>query len=133
MDRLRNLVGGQFVNGGRDIVTGMDCWGLVMEVYRRYGMDVPDFTVSAFSYETIDMLTMGAAISKTWDEVKWPVDADAPLVVMMRIHPKYVTHAGVFVGDNRVIHTMQATGVVLSNIGSLRSRITGYYRYVANN
>ena len=131
--RLRGLVGKKFVNGGRNIATGLDCWGLVIEVYKRYGIAVPDFTIDAFAFQAIDMLTGEAAELRVWEEVHTPENKDAPLVVLMRMHPKYVTHAGVYIGENRIIHTMKMTGVITSLATALERVIAGYYRYVEDN
>lgn len=131
MDRhvdVKDLIGRKFVNGGRDVIKGLDCWGLVMEVFKRYGIEIPDFTVDAFSYAAVDALTKKAKGSHLWEEVYTPWDKEAPLVVLMRMHPKLITHAGVFIGDNRIIHTMASTGTITSRMDVLANRITGYYR-----
>ena len=133
MVKVRDLIGGRFVSGGRDIKTGMDCWGLVMEVYKRNGITIPDFSVGAFDYAVINALMDEAVGSLVWERVGTPVSTDAPLVVLMRMHPKLITHAGVYVGGNRIIHTMRMTGVIMSRVDGLKSRITGYYRYAENN
>ena len=125
---VKGLVGTRFINGGRDKGTGLDCWGLVMEVFRRYGVEVPDFTVDSFAFDKIDALAGEAAESRTWEEVYTPSDTDAPLVVLMRMHPGLINHAGVYIGGNRIIHTMQCVNAVLSRVDALESRIAGYYR-----
>ena len=128
MDKLNGLIGKRFVNGGRDVKKGLDCWGLVMEVFKRYNIAIPDFTVDAFAFQAIDTLAGKEVGLRTWEEVYKPCDADAPLVVLMRMHPKLITHAGVYVGNNRIIHTMKCMGTVMSRATSLQSRIAGYYR-----
>ena len=42
-----DLIGVPFVDGGRDAKSGLDCWGLVKEVFRRQGYEVPDYHISA--------------------------------------------------------------------------------------
>ena len=128
-----DLIGKRFVNRGRSAVKGMDCWGLVMEVFRRYGVYVPDYTVDAFAFHTIDKVAGIAAQSRKWKRVEMPANGDAPLAVLMRMHPKYITHAGVYIGDNRIIHTMKCTDVIVSKATALNRRIEGYYRYVEDN
>lgn len=39
-----DLIGIPFINGGRDRNKGFDCYGLVMEVYRRCGIALPEYT-----------------------------------------------------------------------------------------
>jgi len=133
MAKLDNLIGKQFVDGGRNVDTGLDCWGLVMEVFKRYKAPVPDFTVDAFACQAINALAGEAVESRKWEEVYRPADKDAPLVVLMRMHPTLITHAGVYIGGNRIIHTTKGTGVILSRVDALKSRIAGYYRYVQDN
>ena len=128
MVKLNDLVGKRFVNGGRITATGLDCWGLVMEVFKRFGHTIPDFVVDAFAVHAIDALAGEAADSRIWEEVYEPYDRDIPLVALMRMHPKLITHAGVFIGNNRIMHTTASTGVIISRVDALKSRITGYYR-----
>ncbi len=127
-NKVRNLVGTRFVNGGRDVKKGLDCWGLVIEVYRRHGKICPDFTVDAFAFQAIDNLANKETGERLWEEVHSPRDEDAPLVVLMRMHPRYITHAGVFLGRNKIIHTTKGTDAIMSRVDALKSRITGYYR-----
>ena len=127
------LVGVPFVNGGRNAITGLDCWGLVLEVFERYGAPVPDFAVDSFAYHIIDALAGEAVESRKWEEVYRPLDEDAPLVVLMRMHPILITHAGVLIQRDKIIHTTAGTGVIMSKASALKSRIAGYYRYVKDN
>lgn len=128
MVKVDDLVGVPFVNKGRDVAIGLDCWGLVMEVFRRYGVELPDFVVDAFAFKTIDVLIGEATTSQSWEEVYKPCDGDVPLVVLMRIHPILITHAGVYIGNNKIIHTIGNTNTVISKVGLLGNRIVGYYR-----
>ena len=78
MGKLNDLIGGRFVNGGRSVAKGLDCWGLVMEVFRRYGVELPDFTVDAFACIAIDVLAGEAVVLRIWEEVCEPLDKDVP-------------------------------------------------------
>ena len=126
-----DLIGKPFVSGGRDLHTGMDCWGLIMEVYNRRGINLPDFKVDSKAFALINSIIDGEIGTGAWEEVEQP--GDELLVVLMRIHPKYVTHVGAYLGDGRIIHTMENTGVVISRATALRNMIVGYYRFVDDN
>lgn len=130
---LSDLIGVRFVDRGRNKDDGLDCWGLAMEVFRRYGIELPDFIVSAFDFKIIDEMAHEATGFNAWKEVGYVTNEDAPLVVLMRMHPAFITHAGVYIGDSRIIHTTQYTGAVISKVGMVQSRIAGYYRYVKDN
>ena len=41
-----DLIGVPFMDGGRD-KNGMDCWGLVREYFKRQGIVVKDYGISA--------------------------------------------------------------------------------------
>lgn len=126
---LGDIIGSPFVNKGRDVLNGLDCWGLVMEVFRRYGIELPDFTIDHFAYAKIDELAENTIETHKWEVMHHVTDKDVPLVVLMRVHPKYITHAGVYVGKGKIIHTMEKTGGVISKASTLRNQIIGYYRF----
>ena len=44
--KLDDLIGLPFIDGGRDPSVGFDCWGLSTEVFRRYGIELPDYKIS---------------------------------------------------------------------------------------
>lgn len=73
MDKTINyadLIGVQFKNRGRDITSGVDCYGLVMEVYRRFGIDLPEFTADFDDVEKINSLICTEAVkTSVWREV----------------------------------------------------------------
>lgn len=125
-----DLIGSPFVNKGRDVLNGLDCWGLVMEIFMRYGIEIPDFTIDSFAFAEIDDLVGEAIATRKWEVIKHITDNDVPLVVLMRIHPRYITHAGVYVGNGKIMHTMEKTGVVMSKASTLRNQIIGYYKFV---
>jgi len=131
--KTKDLIGLRFINGGRDVRKGLDCWGLVMEVYSRMGIIIPDFTVDAFAFQAINALAGKEIVNRQWEEVLYPKGKKNPLIVLMRMHPKYITHAGVLISENKIIHTTKTTGVITSRADALNSRIAGYYRYVQNN
>jgi cell wall-associated NlpC family hydrolase len=128
------LIGTKFVNGGREVATGLDCWGLAMLVFKQHGIELPDFVVDAFACQTIENTAYEEISERHWEEVYEPQNTDVPLLVLIKNHPVYVNHVGVYIGDGRVIHTDSATGVIISHITErLKQRITGYYRRVNNN
>ena len=128
MASVRQFVGKPFRSRGRNIDKGLDCWGLAMAVFKEYDITLPDFIVDAFAFHTIDVFAGKEVGSRLWEEVYDPSDKDVPLVVLMRMHSRLVTHAGVYIGNGRIIHTMEKTGVVVSRVKTLESRIVGYYR-----
>ena len=132
-NNIAHVIGTPFKNRGRNIATGLDCWGLVMYVFGLYGVSLPDFDADAFQYRDNDKKVFESTHSDKWEVVQYNPDYDEPLVVLMKMHPKYIAHVGVYVGDGRILHTTEGTGAILSKITTLQRRIVGFYRYVDSN
>lgn len=124
---LHDLIGIKFANGGRDKATGFDCWGLVLEVFRRFGYDLPDYKVSCEARPEID-----GTIQQNkpfWKKIELG-ELSVPALLVIRFNsPNLCNHTGVYIGNGRFIHTRQRTGVVIEDIESpvWRRVIEGFY------
>jgi len=132
-NNLTHIIGTPFRNKGRNIATGLDCWGLVMYVFGLYGISLPDFNADAFQYADNDKKVIESTRGGEWEAVQYNPESDEPLVVVMKMHPKYIAHVGVYVGNGRILHTTAGTGAILSKVTALQRRIVGFYRHVDNN
>lgn len=68
---FRDLIGVPFMWGGRDPAVGLDCWGLFMEVQRRFGFAVPDVDIYCADVLTIHR-TAQRQIRDYWKRVPAP-------------------------------------------------------------
>lgn len=117
-----DLIGVPFVDGGRD-KSGMDCWGLAREMFRRQGIDIPDYHVSAVSAVSV-ALKMGVDVAY-WQKLAQPV---LGCLVLIRLSPDvWANHVGIYIGDGKFIHAYSATGVSIGRLRRWRSRIVGFY------
>lgn len=118
-----DLIGIPFVDGGRDPESGLDCWGLVKEAFRRQGCEVPDYHISA-----IEAADIAGTMKRQEDD--W-IRLDEPRVgclVLLRLTPGlWANHVGIYVGDGRFLHAYLPTGVCVDRLRRWRSRIVGYY------
>jgi len=122
--KLDDLLDVPYVNQGRDIETGLDCWGLAMVVCKRYGVDLPEYVISAKEYAKIDR----ERFRVPWEKIADPHQYNPPLLVVIRMHPVYYNHIGVWIGGGRIIHTTEETGVVIESLNPiLKRKIEGYY------
>lgn len=119
-----DLLGKSFVNGGRG-PEEYDCYGLATEVFRRFGIELPDYRISCEDYSRIDS-TIEEEKSR-WIRCERP---ETPSIVVMRFNSRLYNHVGVYIGDGKFIHTAKKTGVRIENIGSMywKHRIEGYYK-----
>lgn len=123
MANFDDLLGRPFADGGRGPDT-YDCWGLVREVYRRYGASLPDYPVSAM--DAVRIARQMEQEAGGWAEVKRPLPV--PCLVVIRLAcGSWVNHAGVYIGDGRFIHAYKTTGVIIDRIKRWRSMIVGFY------
>ena len=122
-----DLIGIPFRDSGRDAKTGLDCYGLVMEVYRRNGKELPEYFAPAF-----DDAAVNAEIDRArpvWERV---VGDPPPLSVMaIKFNSHLCNHTGVYIGNGLFIHTRERIGVNIDRIDSpaWKRRIEGYYVY----
>ena len=139
MDKTINyadLIGVQFKNRGRDITSGVDCYGLVMEVYRRFGIDLPEFTADFDDVEKINSLICTEAVkTSVWREVsKGEISAPCIIAIRFGAPPGIVNHTGWYIGNGKFIHIRENIGVCIDHIESpaWRKVIVGFYEYIGD-
>lgn len=118
-----DLIGIPFVDGGRDPKSGLDCWGLVKEAFRRQGYAVSDYSISA-----VEAADIAGTMKKQEDD--W-IHLDEPRVgglVLLRLTPGlWANHVGIYIGNGRFLHAYLPTGVCIDRLRRWQSRIVGYY------
>lgn len=122
---ISDLLGKPFTDGGRG-PDAYDCWGLACEVFRRYGIELPDYQVSCYAPEQIDS-TYRDQVSG-WVRVSGipPV----PSLVVIRFNQViFCNHVGVYIGDGRFIHAREKTGVCVESVNHIywARKVEGYY------
>lgn len=99
--RLADLIGSPFVIGGRSL-DGIDCWGLILEAYRRIQ---PDFQLPDPN--------LGELPEGPWEEI--PSDQRQPLDIF--IGRDY--HAGIYLGRGWGLHSNEGRGTTLDRMDVL--------------
>ena len=92
-------------------------------MFRRQGIDIPDYHVSAVSAVSVAS-QMGVDV-EYWQKLAQPV---LGCLVLIRLSPDvWANHVGIYIGDGKFIHAYSATGVSIGRLRRWRSRIVGFY------
>ena len=117
----------KYKKNGRQPSKGLDCYGLAKVMYKRRGIDLPEFGTNTENYRNINNLVIGAR--NHFVKLSFP---EPHCIVTLMIHRPFVDHIGVMLEDNvHFIHIARNIGV---NINSTTDplwadRIEGYYRW----
>lgn len=122
-----DLIGVPFRQFGRTL-QGLDCFGLVMTIYKRRGIIVPDV-----KYGDTDE-SRNAAITSPTNLKGWEKTEQRPGVAVAFRKNGVVQHCGIVIDDDRFIHSSEDhCGVVVgrfSRNGNLfRQTVAGFYDY----
>ena len=109
-----DLLAVPWAEDGRDPAAGLDCFGLVVEVYRRLGVELPDPASPGF------LSQRGG-----WEAISDPEPGCAVLMVHQG-RP----HVGVYLGGGEILHSTLLSGVVVSSLRAARAAglVKGYAR-----
>ena len=120
-----DLIGIPFVDGGRDL-SGMDCYGLAIEVFKRHNIVLPDYRISCEDASQINQTVNREKQGGRWLRLERP---EIPCVIVLRFNRFVWNHVGVYVGAGKMIHTAKKTGVRIERLDHpyWRNRIEGYY------
>lgn len=123
MVNIDDLIGVPYVNGGRDYETGLDCWGLVQEYYRRLGVKLPKHLIDIKRVDAI-MAEIDSNRHK-WRELEAP---EVGCVVLLRlIGNPLPSHCGIYIGYGEFMHAV-ASSVQIDRIVRWGPRVIGYFK-----
>ena len=123
-----NYVGIPWVASGRDYPNGLDCWGLVREVYENeLGISLPSYPVDPDDARSNSKtITLGLS---GWEKLDEP--EDNCLVVMSK--NRIPTHVGVYIHESGglVLHTVEGQESLVDFIMDVRQnfKLLEFYRH----
>lgn len=128
MAEWADLIGKPFQYGGRG-PEFYDCYGLVMEMFRRDGIILPDYRSPSDKVTIAGIFAHGIQL--------WESSEQKPGVAVLFRVPfgkrELYSHVGYLVSPNQVLHTTELTnGVVCERLDVMGKRVHGFYRYVGS-
>jgi cell wall-associated NlpC family hydrolase len=127
MQDYSEYIGIPFKYGGRTRKE-LDCYGLVMLLYKEiHGISLPDVISPSYLQEIASLIDS--------EKLKWePCELEVGAVIIFSIKG-YGAHVAYYIGDDKMIHTWEATsGVTIERLGiSWSHRILGVYRWNPEN
>jgi len=127
---FEHLIGIPFVDGGRTIEEGLDCFGLFILANKEYGKDIPDFKISCYDSPKIAFQAM-MEIQAHWEKIEQPEEGCGVAFAIDPTYPGLVQHFGIYIGDNRVLHTIKKaeSSTIRIDHPYWKNKIVGYYRW----
>jgi cell wall-associated NlpC family hydrolase len=120
-----DLIGIPFVLGARG-PEAYDCYGLLIELYKRLGKAIPDLR-SPQSGPLITALAT-SEVARTWVAVE-----RSTVNSMTLIRTPFSLHVGMALPHGKLIHSWENSGgVVVERLSDWERRIIGHYIYVGN-
>jgi cell wall-associated NlpC family hydrolase len=123
---IADLTGIPFLDRGRDYRVGLDCWGLVMEVYRRLGVKLPNYLINC---EDVD------AINDTYQKEKllWiPTDKpEFPDIIALRFNESKMNHVAVYIGNGEFLHARSRSNSSIESLNHVywKRAVEGFYKW----
>lgn len=95
------------------------CWDLVQEIYRRNGINIPRY----------DKIPCVGREYNGFTRVDEPMPGD---ICIYDLLGHGLDHAGIYLGENKIIHATLLSGVCIERFSRYRPRLKGVYRYNGN-
>jgi cell wall-associated NlpC family hydrolase len=101
----------------------MDCWQLIVEVYRRKGITLQKYYDTPPQDKSYVASLIEAGKSNIL-KVENPLPNDIFTARLLGIE----CHVGIYLGRGKILHTMAKSNCVVDSLSKWKHRITGFYR-----
>jgi len=126
-DIIRKYLGVKFSHLGRDPKEGLDCYGLIICVFKDLGHDLNDLENYEMDFNLHGKDYFIEHYHEQWIEVAVPHRFD---VVLYKAGNGIVNHAGLVISGNRCLQATKA-GVVITRLNDplWYQRMAGFFRH----
>lgn len=127
--KIQDLIGIPYKSGGREL-DGADCWGIVVLASRLlYDNLIPQY--NGHYDDSEDQNQTRATMLYRFDWMEVPLAAIMPGDVLVLKVLGQPTHAGIYIGDRKMLHSLARRDSCIERIDSdtWKNRIEGVYRW----
>ena len=120
-------IGIPFLDRGRFVERGLDCWGLVMLVYRcEYEIELPSYTTTYTSASSATTNDVFSAEKDAWTKVEEPEPGD-----VLVFYSSGGVHVGILVSPGLVLNVRRGADACIDRLAILGKimRHVGTYRH----
>jgi len=91
-------------------------------------VDIPELIVSS-NHSNKVWATYLKQIHSLWDTVEIPQLYDVIAMAYDIRHPKIVQHVGIYIGNGKILHTLEKVGSHIVDLKDINIFIRGYHRW----
>lgn len=135
---MRQFIGIPYKFGGKD-AQGLDCATFILYAYKHklgidvlgdkrisnYGTDYKKATPELYEEELSKVFPLQRG---TFEDIS-NLLRENDIILFDLIGQGNITHTGIYLGNNKIIHCQENSGVVLHKLSLLRKFVCGYARY----
>lgn len=122
MPYIGDLLGKPYQDGGRGD-SGYDCYGLLIEVQKRFGNILPDFDYKEINIHDIIKQVEELVSDNKMKKVSY---YEPGAIIVFRNAFGFATHVAVYMGNGMIIHATDK-GVKMTPIVQKEDKIVGVY------
>ena len=102
-----------------------DCYGLVLEVSKRLGIDLPENILYTHANDAQE------SFEAQRDNFILLTRPELYCLVAIEYIPGYITHVGIMITREKFLHMTRAHGVLLTSLNDLRwkTKLRGFYKW----
>lgn len=131
-----DIIGLPFKDGGTGTCGknpgGFDCYNLMVEVFRRFGVIIPQTNISVLACASASQKEIDAHKARSWKRIKYPIEPCA--VQIFSSDKDFANHLATYIGNGKIIHITMRTNTLIQRLSTIsKHKIEGFYKYVNPN
>lgn len=101
----------------------MDCYALVVEAYKKHGINIPPVNIS----EKVCIDSCKEKPETSWKEIESP---EHPCIIAFNpIGRSKALHVAFYIGGEKILHILENTYSMIDKLERYKRKVIGYYKY----